>query len=190
MIFEIIFACLILLLIFPIKVSFAVYLNLLDNRGANYVKFWDFIILSQSKFYIANGELTTQNYWNKQKVIELRQDDEEVIFAEIFTQTFLRKLILSKIDLYCLMGQKDDAFMTALSNAGINGVFNALISFLQTKKGNFNSKIKVFPLYSEDKLISVVNLNCFSNAFDLMFSIVKSKFKAKKRVMELRNGKR
>ena len=141
MVLEIIICFVIFLISIPVKINFALYLNLLDNKGALYFNLWDFLIITQEKFVIANGELTSKNNRNVQKVIELKNDDEEVIFFKLFFNNYSRKIILQNISFFFDMGKKDDAFVATMGTATVKVLADIILSILKAKKFGFSSQV-------------------------------------------------
>ena len=152
MIFEIMICVIIFAISVPVKVNFAFYVNLLENKGAFFVNLWDFLILTQEKFVIANGELTSKNNRNEQKVIELKKDDEDIIFIQLFLQNYFRKIILQNIYFFFDMGKKDDAFVATMGTATVKVFMDIFLSILKTKKYGFSSQVFCNSLYLTNKI--------------------------------------
>ncbi len=180
MILEIIICVLLFLLFIPVKINSALYLNLLENKGAIYSSLW-FIPLIQDKFLIADGELTAKNNFEKEKTIQLNREDEDIIFIQIFINSYTRKIILEDIEFFFDVGNKDDAFVSTMVVGSLQVFTNIFLNILKTKKYGFKSRVFCNSLYLKNKLTISVFIACWTNLFDLIFTIIKSKLKQIKR---------
>lgn len=180
MILTIIICILLFLAFLPIKINSALYLNLLENKGAVYSALW-FIPLIQDKFLIANGELTAKNNFEKEKTIQLNREDEDIIFIQIFINSYIRKIILEDIELFFDAGNKDNAFISTMIAGSLQALSSIFLNILKTKKYGFKSSVFCNPLYLKNKLTTAIFIACWTNLFDLIFTLVKSKFKQLKR---------
>ena len=190
MVAEIIVAVLIFILFVPMRLNYSIYLNLLENRGADYFQIWNLFVVIQEKFEIANGEVTIENKKNKTRHVELSQADKEVVFTEILVPTILRKVILHEVLLFFEVGKKDDALTTAVISGGAITLCESALAILRTKKSGFVSLVDCDSLFTENKLALTINVKAYSNVFDVVFSFIKSKIKANYRIKEKLNEKR
>lgn len=178
MVLELILCALLFIFLTPLKINFGVYINLLKNRGAVFVNLWGIIQLAQEKFVIADGEVTAKNNKEKQKTFELSKDDKDVIFLKTLINSIFRKAILERIDFFFDMGKKDDAFVSTMATSTVQILANIFLNVLRTKKYGFSSGIYCNALYLTDKLSSTLAISCWTNLYDLLFTLIKSKLKA------------
>lgn len=176
MVLEIIISILIFLLFLPIKINSALYLNLLENKGAIYCMLW-FIPLIQDKFLIANGELTAKNNFEREKTIQLNSEDEDIIFIQIFINSYIRKIILQNIEFFFDAGNKDDAFISTMIAGSLQAISSIFLNILKVKKYGFKSRVFCNALYLKNKLTTSIFISCWTNLFDLIFTLIKSKLK-------------
>lgn len=185
MVIEIIVSVLLFLFFLPIKSNFMFYINLLANKGALAVQILTKSVV-QDKFKIASGQVTTKNNFNKEKTIELSQEDRTVIFLQNFVNDICHKIIIDNTFIGVEVGKKDDAMTTAILSGSILMIIDLLFAQLYTRKSGANYNVDTEPLFCQNKIVLSAQMELYTNVFDIVFSFLKSNLKTIKRVREIK----
>lgn len=185
MVIEIIVSVLLFLFFLPIKSNFMFYINLLANKGALAVQILTKSVV-QDKFKIASGQVTTKNNFNKEKTIELSQEDRTVIFLQNFVNDICHKIIIDNTFIGVEVGKKDDAMTTAILSGSILMIIDLLFAQLYTRKSGANYNVDTEPLFCQNKIVLSAQMELYTNVFDIAFSFLKSNLKTIKRVREIK----
>ncbi len=185
MVIEIIVSVLLFLFFLPIKSNFMFYINLLANKGALAVQILTKSVV-QDKFKIASGQVTTKNNFNKEKTIDLSQEDRTVIFLQNFVNDICHKIIIDNTFIGVEVGKKDDAMTTAILSGSILMIIDLLFAQLYTRKSGANYNVDTEPLFCQNKIVLSAQMELYTNVFDIVFSFLKSNLKTIKRVREIK----
>ena len=169
MVLKIIIAVLLFLLFVPLRVNFLFYINLLQNRGAIAVQVWR-LSITQGKFKIADGQVTTTNQRNKATTFDLSLDDKSVIFLDAFTKALIKKITLDKTYIGIEIGKKDDAMATAMILGSVLMFVDIVFAQIFTRKSGSVHFVDSEPLFTTNKLtVSMQNI-LYVTIFDAFWS--------------------
>ena len=185
MVLKIIFAILIFILFFPLRINFLFYINLLKNRGALAVQIWGFSIM-QDKFKISDGQVTTRNRRNKEKKIDLSKEDKSVIFLNAFVQAVIKKIILNDTYVGVDIGKKDDAMATAVLSGLSLVIIDMLFAQVFTRKAGSTHAVDSEPLFTTNKLSLCMQSTMYITVFDILFSAFRAYWILKRQLKKIK----
>lgn len=188
MVIEIIVSVVLFLIFLPIKINFLFYINLLMNRGAVAVQVYKFAIL-QDKFKIADGQVTAKNQRDKEKTIDLSQEDKSVIFIQNFVNDVIHKIVLNQTYVGIEIGNKDDAMVTAVLSGTALMIVDLLFAQVFSRKSGSVHDVDSEPLFCQNKLVLCMQSNFYLTMFDIAFGILKAYLKTLKRLKQIEHEK-
>ena len=187
MVLKIILAVILFILFVPLRVNFLFYINLLKNRGAIAVQLWR-ISITQGKFQIADGQVTTTNQRNKAITIDLSLEDKSVIFLDAFTKALIKKITLDKTYIGIEIGKKDDAMATSVISGSVLILIDIVFAQILTKKSGSHYFVDNESLYTTNKLTLSLQNVLYVTTFDAFWSAFRGYLIMRKQVKKQKQG--
>lgn len=160
-----------LLIIFPFRVRFQGHVNLLANICVYSAKILFVpLLVGRCKVTIKDG-LVFENAINK-----LANDEKHPHLMDIYTEQIIKRLVISKLDLYFTFGDSADAGVTAMVCGTMQTLSSILISVVLNRNKYASITQDIAPSYTEDVFELTAQLSLKISLLD----VFKSYFIAKK----------
>ena len=125
----IVLSIVVFLAVLPIFFSANVYFNVKENLGVVLITLWG-ITISCFQVQVQKTAITIIKRKGKDKEVPIKLIDENMIFADYFTKTIFRFIIIRQISIFFTIGKQNDAFVPSVVGGTIleilYGMFGAL----------------------------------------------------------------
>lgn len=146
----IVLASVIVLSLFPLKITMRTYWNIGKNLGVVSFSIWG-VNLYCVQIEITESAINIIRAKRKERQIQFEALTFGAIFIHHFVQAVFRYLKILEISIYTDMSKKNDAMATALINGAIVQLMYCVYAVLYGLKGNFTAYNSVGADFQENK---------------------------------------
>ena len=162
------------ILFFPLFLQIRFYVNVLKNFGAMSITLLWFIPVYTIQFEVRENAINIITQRNQVKAVPIFSPN--ALFFLLFLKNILQKITLLELSLFCLVGKKNNAMMTALINGSMINIVHILFAIIHTKKGDFISHFVCDVDYEESKLRFSGYNSTFIFPITILWCLIRARF--------------
>lgn len=169
----IILIILIIVLFVPIVIKAKANYDVIDNVGYITGKFF-FIRVFLIKFKFHGNYIyiySKKKYEHKYKIFS---GGPPSVFSDILLFEILKIIKFKTLKLYASVGNKDNAFLSAMACSTLRLAVNILFSYVKTKKPKSIIKTGIYPQFCNDTMLVAGASSVRFNLFKIIISLFKS----------------
>lgn len=176
-ILSIAFIVLFVLVFVPIGINVHLFYDVMSNQGVFFLKLFQKLHLVKTSFFIKNGQIQLLSKHNKLKQINLKLEDENLMFYRELQKSTFKRILLKKFQLTILIGVEKNAFLTSMLSGTIQMVLGVLFGYLYTKNKSSRTITCVNTTFKEEALSVAWNGKIYVSMIALFLSILEAYFK-------------
>ena len=177
----IVFLIVVFLAVLPIFFSANVYFNVKENLGVVLITLWG-ITISCFQVQVQKTAITIIKRKGKDKEVPIKLIDENMIFADYFTKTIFRFIIIRQISIFFTIGKQNDAFVPSVVGGTILEMLYGMFGALFTKKGEIPTYIDVETMTDENQLKLTAKINLLITPLIILAGYLRAKRLTKRTV--------
>lgn len=177
----IVLSIVVFLAVLPIFFSANVYFNVKENLGVVLITLWG-ITISCFQVQVQKTAITIIKRKGKDKEVPIKLIDENMIFADYFTKTIFRFIIIRQISIFFTIGKQNDAFVPSVVGGTILEMLYGMFGALFTKKGEIPTYIDVETMNDENQLKLTAKINLLITPLIILAGYLRAKRLTKRTV--------
>lgn len=177
----IVLSIVVFLAVLPIFFSANVYFNVKENLGVVLITLWG-ITISCFQVQVQKTAITIIKRKGKDKEVPIKLIDENMIFADYFTKTIFRFIIIRQISIFFTIGKQNDAFVPSVVGGTILEMLYGMFGALFTKKGEIPTYIDVETMTDENQLKLTAKINLLITPLIILAGYLRAKRLTKRTV--------
>ena len=167
--------------VLPIFFSANVYFNVKENLGVVLITLWG-ITISCFQVQVQKTAITIIKRKGKDKEVPIKLIDENMIFADYFTKTIFRFIIIRQISIFFTIGKQNDAFVPSVVGGTILEMLYGMFGALFTKKGEIPTYIDVETMTDKNQLKLTAKINLLITPLIILAGYLRAKRLTKRTV--------
>ncbi|PKK96020.1 MAG: hypothetical protein CVV59_00670 [Tenericutes bacterium HGW-Tenericutes-4] len=168
------------LLFLPLGINVNIFFNFFKNLGEFKVKFFNKLKLIQLSLYVKNGKLFLKGR-KKEKQIDLKLSDENLIFYNEIQKSILKKIMLKKFQINLYVGIKDNPFLTSMLSGQLQMILGMVFGYLHTKNKEGRTITSVHTNFNEEMLVFEFSGKIYVSIITIFLSIIEAYFRKNKK---------
>lgn len=164
-----------LILIYPLRLRVQGHINVLSNICIYSIKvMFISIVVGRCKLSLTNG-IDIENMVNR-----MPKDIKHPHLVEIFNSQLIKRVNITKLDIYFTFGSSTNAYTTAMVCGAMQSISSSLISFILNKNKYANIFQDITPSYTEDECEISTQVRLQLTLLDIIKSFITAKKEYKK----------